>query len=320
MCLNWPGFINMNFKQSEQGNCNHTYAPPFGGGTTLSTELTCNNVCKRITVRLKSLFSRWSKSMFCITVTATVIATLVSTFVSYLISTKFEEQRQEQKILDSIHNICIGSSKDWIDNYLGPSAFSTQVDDYLQCVYLTDLASVRVFYNVPGNKCCAFFVTRMNQNTKCKLYMPSSYSYATGGKPLGDYSYYEISGSPTCVFGYCSQGVARALYGELYYYMGGGNYYDFYFLSFDYGEYQSVNSLWKSIELVGNKVIDDEVGPQSYSKDLGTQLIADRQTVCPNTFGISDIPSDVMIELIASYREFDSLNFRDENETRNRKK
>lgn len=156
----------------------------------------------------------------------------------------------------------------------------------------------------------------MNQNNKCKLYMPPPYSYATNGKALGEYNYYEISGPPISVFGYYSVGVARALYGELYYYMGGGNYYDFYFLSFDYGEYQSVNSLWHSMDLAGNKKIDDEVGPQNFSKFLSSQLIMDRQTVCPNTFGISDIPSDTMIELIADYHGFDCLRYRNENENR----
>lgn len=250
---------------------------------------------------------------FLATVISAVIATLAATFLTYIISTYFEEQREHKALLSGLQNIYIGSNKDWIDAQLGPATFSSQEGDYLQCVYLMDVASVRVFYDMVGSNCCAFFVTQMKKESCSPLKMADVYSFITDEKPLGEFNYYELAGQPQKVFGFRSQGNARALYGESYYYASSGNYYDFYFLSLDYGEYESFQQMWNSIDIVEPTAIIDEEVTMANRADGYIQLIRDRKSVHPNTYGISIIPSDTTIDFISSYQSFDSIQLRNSN-------
>jgi len=56
------------------------------------------------------------------------------------------------------------------------------------------------------------------------------------GFTLGELSYYDFPGTPESVFGFVSNGNARAFYSESYYFMSGGNYYNYHVASFDYGK------------------------------------------------------------------------------------
>ena len=243
-----------------------------------------------------------------------VIATLIATAITTLTSHHILQQQQTESLLDNVQNLYIGSSKEWLDSKLGPATFSDDSRGYLECAYVTDAAILRVFYDTSTNSCQAFFVT-LPPSKSHKLRMPNAYSDVVSGKALGDYSYHEIFGTPLSVWGYVSQGTARALYGEEYYYTSAGNYYSFYFLTLDYGFLDSVQDNISSMMLTSafeDSKIDDEVCIDLIV-DGYSSVVKDRYTSAPNTYGISSLPSDETISLISDYTTFDSLQLRAKN-------
>lgn len=243
-----------------------------------------------------------------------VIATLIATAITTLTSHHILQQQQTESLLDNVQNLYIGSSKEWLDSKLGPATFSDDSRGYLECAYVTDAAILRVFYDTSTNSCQAFFVT-LPPSKSHKLRMPNAYSDVVSGKALGDYSYHEIFGTPLSVWGYVSQGTARALYGEEYYYASAGNYYSFYFLTLDYGFLDSVQDNISSMMLTSafeDSKIDDEVCIDLIV-DGYSSVVKDRYTSAPNTYGISSLPSDETISLISDYTTFDSLQLRAKN-------
>lgn len=240
------------------------------------------------------------------TVVPTVIATLISTFLVSCISEHLRELREQTALIDSINGIYLGSNKDWVDSHLGSATFINEHDDFVECVYVSEIAAVRVFYDVKTRSCSAFFVTALSRQKSNKLGLPELYSYITDGKNLGEFSYYDVEGKPQQVHGYVTQGAARSFYMEDYYY-GAGNYYNYYFVSMDYGVERKNTSFASMFELASTvSYIDDEVnvGPKTNSNLL---VISDRRKVYPNTYGMSFQGAASRIEeLISNYDGFDS--------------
>lgn len=239
-------------------------------------------------------------------VVTTVIATLISTFLVSCISEHFRELREQTALIDSINGIYLGGNKDWVDSHLGPATFINEHDDFVECVYVSEIAAVRVFYDVKTNSCSAFFVTALNRQKSNKLGLPELYSYITDGKNLGEFSYYDIKDKPLGVYGYVSQGAARSFYMENYYY-GAGNYYNYYFISMDYGVERKNTSFASMFELASTvSYIDDEVNI-SQNTNPYLLVISDRRKVYPNTYGMSfpGVTSRIR-ELISDYNGFDS--------------
>ena len=239
-------------------------------------------------------------------VVTTVIATLISTFSVSCISEYLSELREQTALIDSINGIYLGSNKDWVDSHLGPATFINEHDDFVECVYVSEIAAVRVFYDVKTSSCSAFFVTALNRQKSHKLGLPELYSYITDGKNLGEFSYYDIKDKPLGVSGYVSQGAARSFYMENYYY-GAGNYYYYYFISMDYGVERKNTSFASMFELASKvSYIDDEVNV-SQNTNSNLLVISDRRKVYPNTYGMSFQGASSRIEeLISNYNGFDS--------------
>lgn len=226
-------------------------------------------------------------------------------------------------ILASIQKISIGCTKDWVDDKLGPPFASSTiketregrvwpytdedndsiVGELLECIYFFDSVSVQIYFDVPEHSCQAFFVSLLKSSAEIDIFMPDGYSYFVHNKPLGTFSFAAIDGEPEMVFGYVSNGVARAFYGEQYYYMGGGNYHNFCFAILDYGviTYDQFDSI------IGEAQFDIGFGDY-HSSDLLTQ---NRNKLCPNTYGISALNSRLTLELISDYSGFDSAQFRE---------
>ena len=257
----------------------------------------------RITNFIKS--SGWDKLKNA--VITTVIATLISTFLVSCISEYFRELREQTALIDSINGIYLGSNKDWVDSHLGPATFINEHDDFVECVYVSEIAAVRVFYDVKTDSCNAFFVTALNAQKSDKLGLPKLYSEITGGKNLGEFSYYDVKGKPLGVYGYVTQGAARSFYMENYYY-GAGNYYNYYFISMDYGIEQKNTLFAAMLELASTvSYIDDEVNV-SQNTHPNLLVISDRRKVYPNTYGMSFQGIDSRVkELISDYNGFESL-------------
>lgn len=120
-------------------------------------------------------------------------------------------------------------------------------------------------------------------------------------------SYYDLPNAPISAFGFVSNGNVRALYSEEYYSNGGGNYYSYYFASFDFGKTRGdVLSFIREFCLEGENNADDEL-PREISKG---NILKNRRISCPNTYGVSDLNASETCELLLNYDWFNSMQLR----------
>lgn len=232
-----------------------------------------------------------------------------------------------KEILVSIQKLSTGSSKDWIDNKLGPPFASNVVEitqnskayphtdendivgEVLECVYLFDIVSVKIYFSTPDNSCIAFFVTLMVDTLNFDLVMPEAYSVFVSNKPLGEFTFADIDGEPMAIYGYVSNGVGRVFYGEEYYFMGGGNYQYFYFATLDYGMLDSLSQFDQFLSEIQFDISPNNVNGTNAlsSSDLLSQQ---RSKLYPNTYGISRLNEELTLSLFSSYSAFDSAALR----------
>lgn len=230
-----------------------------------------------------------------------------------------------KEILESIQKISIGSSKDWIDDKLGPPYSESVVEitkdgrvwpdtdessiigEVLESVYIFDVVSVIAYFDMDENSCEAFFVTLMKDISGIEVVMPEAYSFCVSGKPLGEFTFSDIwnGWEPLYVDGYATNGVGRVFYGEQYYFAGGGNYQDFYFASLDYG---LLDSLSEFDFLVSSAYFD--IIEYNNSGNLSDTLTKLRCDLYPNTYGISTLNPSLTFSLFSHYMGFDSASFR----------
>lgn len=52
------------------------------------------------------------------------------------------------------------------------------------------------------NSCEAYYVTLMDDIEAVDITMPKAYSFLVGDKPLGDFTFSEIDGMPSDIYGY----------------------------------------------------------------------------------------------------------------------
>lgn len=234
-----------------------------------------------------------------------------------------------KEILASIQKISIGTSKEWIDNKLGSPYASTVVkvtnngrvqfdtdgesseeNELLECVYMFDIVSVIAYYDITENSCKAFFVTLMKDVSGIDIIMPEAYSFITSNKPLGEFAFTDIYGDPINAYGYASNGSARSFYGEQSYYMGGGNYQEFYFAILDYGMLNSRGDFYDFMYESQFDILPMNNKDNYRPSDL---LIQQRSKLYPNTYGISALNYNLTFDLFGSYLGFDSVSFRKNN-------
>lgn len=243
-----------------------------------------------------------------------------------------------EEILAAIPKLSVGSSKEWVDKKLGPP-FATNivkvtekgrirynneeiidvdgntvseddiVDELLECVYLLDdIISATLYFDSSDKSCEAFFVTLLKDTLDFDIVMPEIYSSFVSDKPLGEFAFTEIVGEPDNVYGYVSQGVGRAFYGEQHYFMGWGNYQDFYFAVLDYGMLSSYIEFGGFLSMVQTEISPLNDSTNIYhSSDL---LIQQRDALYPNTYGISTLGCKITFSLLGTYVAFDSLPLR----------
>lgn len=229
-----------------------------------------------------------------------------------------------------IQRLSIGCTKNWVDEKLGTPFVENVVavtddgrlpydidgnrigennivDEFLECIYIFDIVSVKIYFGVSDYSCKAFFVTLMEDASGADIVMPETYSSFISNKLLGEFAFSEILWDPINVNGYVSQGVGRAFYGEQYYFAGSGNYQEFYFAVLDYGMLDSYKEFGRFLSLIQNdiRLSDDE--NSYYSSELLTQQ---RDKFYPNTYGISTLNYKITFSLLGTYVGFDSLPLR----------
>lgn len=223
--------------------------------------------------------------------------------------------------LEIIQKLSIGTSKAWIDDILGPPFAEKKraiIDDrllrpaedpndktgeILVCAYnISDIVMVQAYFDISDNSCQAFFVTLLDDILTVNIIMPEIYSTFVSDKPLGEFAFSEIAEGLIRTYGYAGQGVARAFYGEEYYFGASGNYKEFFFAVLDYGMLNSVPDFVHFLSII-QFYINDEL-------PLLERIDVQREKFYPNTYGISILNSNLTFDLLSNYSWFDSLPFR----------
>lgn len=291
----------------------------------------------------KKLEAAWDK--FMIPLIVTVIGGLIVTVWGGLVLNSIIQKdnasngelvdntvsEETEKLLASIQKLSIGSSKDWVDDRLGPpyaenlieitenerawphTEESSKVGEILECVYIFDVASVKIYFDTSENSCRAFFVTLMENTFGVDILIPEAYSTFVSNMSLGEFTFSDIWDGewPLNIYGYASNGVGRVFYGEQYYFAGGGNYQDFYFAVLDYGMLNSISEFDRFISEVQCDIVpglDSDNGRSVLSSS--SLLVEQRSRLYPNTYGISVLNRDLTFSLFSSYTGFDSASFR----------
>jgi len=242
-----------------------------------------------------------------------VIATVLSSIVISITSNIFEQNNYKRSIFNAVENISIGCSKEWMDSKFGVPTFScahplpweeellSEDLSIVEYCYILDELIIRAFYKSPVESCCLFLVTQRTEKISQEVNIPYS---PTNGKSLGKFTYYEIEGKPLSVFGFDYQGFVRDLYGEFYYLGTSKSYYNFVFMTLDYGYVDSNFFIGPPPFQALEFFLDDEV---DINQIEGLPMCASRDSVHPNTYGISALSEQETIILVESYSSFDSF-------------
>lgn len=228
-----------------------------------------------------------------------------------------------QEKLASIQKITIGSSKEWIDDKLGPSYAeevmnikddklmyitddeSSKTGEILVCAYnVSDIIMVQAYFDISDNSCLAFFITLLDDISDVDIMMPKFYSSLVSDKSLGEFAFSELGEGIVSTYGFTGQGVARTFYGEEHYFGANGNYQTFYFAVLDYGMLNSQADFTRFLS-----IIQFNIGPMDNTLPLPEVLNSEREKFYPNTYGISTLNSNLTFELLSHYYWFDSMSF-----------
>lgn len=247
-----------------------------------------------------NLLQRFADSIM----TGIVFAVIASLLTTSIIG-KMESQSKIDEQLNNISNIYIGCNKQWADEKFGAPHFSGKQNEYTLCAYVTDFFVVQIAFD-DAQSAKAYLITALDNNKNIHIKINDKTINAENSYILGEFSYYDFPGRPEYVGGGVSNGNARAVYYEKYYFNGGGNYYNYYIGFLDYGKAKSALEENVSQFDMTSGDIDDEV---SADQNHGIQIITDRHNCYPNTYGVSTGNVDVTY-LLFSYSWFNSQQLR----------
>lgn len=248
---------------------------------------------------LKSNFLRFLEAILTGIVFA-IIASLLTTCISENLKQREEITRQ----IKNISNIYIGCNKEWADETFGLPEFSCVTNDILLCAYISEYYVIQFAFD-KGESAQAYLVTALPCNEKVEIIIQDKTIIDNENLVLGKFSFYDFPKSPLSVMGYVSNGAARCLYSEKYYFNSSGAYYEYYIASLDFG----IGTKDAKYEIVDKNVdIDDEV---TADKNDGVQIITNRKDCYPNTFGVCVFGFDINSTLF-SYNWFNSQQLRNQ--------
>lgn len=240
-----------------------------------------------------------------------VLTGIVFAIVAALLTADIVEERELRREINTqlknLSNVYIGCNKQWADEAFGAPQFVGQKEDYQLCAYVTDYFVLQIAYD-QAQAAKAYIITALDNSDGIDVLISDNTWEKTGGITLGELSYYDFPGVPDSVFGFVSNGNARAFYGESYYFMSSGNYYEYYIASFDYGKQgKNMQNFIEDLIFPTEEPVDDEVSDsQIYTYSL---LLKDRKRNYPNSYGVST-PDIDMNNLLFSYDWFNSQQLR----------
>lgn len=260
-----------------------------------------------ITTHIFRIANRHPKfQKFLVKLSESMITGIVFAIIASLLTTLIVECREQKKSIkaqiNNISNIYIGCNKAWADECFGTPEFSYKTDKNLLCAYVSEYYVIQIAFDL-NHSAQAYLITALDNNNRTTIEIQDKTIFRDEHLTLGKFSFYNYPDAPNSVFGYVTNGTGRSLYSETYYANGGGAYYAYHIASLDFGV--GAEALKFDVFSDGT-VIDDEV---TSDKNLGVQIISNRKTSCPNSYGVS-IDSFNMEDTLFSYHWFNSQQLR----------
>ena len=75
-----------------------------------------------------------------------IVCAIISSLITTFILAEIEVNSKNKEKINSLSDICIGSNRDWVDQYFGTPQFSAEKGDYLLCAYTTDHFLLQIAY------------------------------------------------------------------------------------------------------------------------------------------------------------------------------
>lgn len=240
-----------------------------------------------------------------------IVFAVVASLLTQYISEQNTQRSLVEKRLTSISSIYIGCSKEWVDEQFGAPQFIGEIEGYTMCAYLSDFYLLQFAFN-ESFATEGYMVTSLENEENIQIEI-KGVPVVLASTTLGEFSFYDFPGAPSSAYGFVTQGLGRALYAERYYFGNGGNYYEYYIASFDYGVFEgTLQDFIFSNQYIGideKIIIDDEVDS---SIRTCSNMLNDRKNNCPNTYGVVRALNYTTVEkLFFDYGWFNSLQLRD---------
>jgi len=233
---------------------------------------------------------------------------IIFAVVASLLTTAIIDANRQQAIvkgqLDAISNIYIGCNKSWIDQGLGNPQFIATKDELLLCAYVSEYYVIQVAFD-DAFSTKAYLITTLENEDNIHITINNQTIASGEARILGSFAYDEFDvGELIEVWGFISNGNTRALYAENFWTNGGGNYYSYHLASYDFGKLGCTFA-----EFLQSFGMGDEITDGRLSINSGFQIIKDRHTAYPNTYGVSS--SDINVaEIFYTYDWFNSMQLR----------
>jgi hypothetical protein len=224
----------------------------------------------------------------------------------YIDAGKYTDQlqslSQEDMNANKIDKISIGVSKVFVDDLLGKTKYQTHFKKYdlYDCLYILSGNVVRTVYI--ADQVEAFFITRTNNRLDINL---NGYEYLCGNMPLGQFSYYDIDGTPEYILSLLQNGTGFQIYYEQFYWGCRGNYYTFAFANLPYGAANNV--LCDENEYYSDENFKDaKINSINFQEQIFIYL--NRKESYPSTMGIVNtekIDIEIIHELLLDWSSID---------------
>lgn len=240
-----------------------------------------------------------------------ILTGIIFAIIASLLTANIVEERGLRREINTqlknLSNVYIGCNKQWADEAFGAPQFVGQKEDYQLCAYVNDYFVLQIAYD-QAQAAKAYMITALDNSDGIDVLVSDSTWDNVNGITLGELSYYDFPGVPESVFGFVSNGNARAFYGESYYFMSSGNYYEYYIASFDYGKQgKNAQDFISDLTFPDEEPVDDEVKDSQIC--TYSLILKDRKRNYPNSYGVST-PDIDMSNLLFSYDWFNSQQLR----------
>lgn len=238
----------------------------------------------------KKLFNLISQYFFGILIAATLP----------LFSLLYSSIHTDIQLVNHINNIRIGSNKEYMDQIFGAPIFEHTENQLVEDIYDAKYVYIRAYYD--NNELIGYFVTQYKKGSNVEICLSKSYSHFVDDKPIGKFTFTDVSWPFSDVRFIDPNGVPITTYIESCFTNSSGHYNCVEFAYFYYGLYDNVQDYEHY-----DGVYDDDAS-EHYNPNIQPTFAFARSSTYPNSYGIikgSDDYYDRVMDFIIAFPTFE---------------